>query len=172
MREPIEHGYFNWLCAKVTRPHSRNYVDLLIHMHRTEFTWVVRADRDRAEDGIELRLDFLRATGITSDKDWEDQPCSIFEMILALADRASFQTDIATKTWFWEMLTNLKLNEYRTISGNDECHIKDILDTFIWRQYLPNGDGGLFPMSRTERDQRDVEIWYQFCEYVDDRGIL
>lgn len=172
MREPIENEYFNWLCAKVTGASSPNHYALLAILHRTEFVWVVAGDRHRAEEGLELRLDFLRETHQASDDSWEHQPCSVLELLIGLAKRASFQTGSKLKVWFWELMTNLRLDEFRRVNSMSEQIIKDILDTFIWRQYRPDGDGGLFPISRTDIDQRKNEIWYQFCEYVEDRGIL
>ena len=172
MLEPIEHAYFNWLCTKVTEIGNRNYISLLGILYKTEFVWVIPGDSHRASEGIELREDFLREFRCESDPLWESQPCSIFEMFLALANRANFQIELGVKTWFWEFMTNLKLEEYRQISGRDEYLIADIVDTFIWRQYEPDGFGGVFPMSRTENDQRKIELWYQFCEYVNDRGLL
>lgn len=59
MGEPIEGEYFNWLCAKIRKTPAPMYNDLLQILHRTEFVWVVHGDRNRAEDGIELREDFL-----------------------------------------------------------------------------------------------------------------
>jgi hypothetical protein len=170
--EPIEHQYFNWLCAKVTGARNPNHYDLLEILHRTEFVWNVPGDRHRAEEGLELRLDFLRETHQDGDGSWEHQPCSVLELLIALAKRASFQTGIRVKVWFWELMTNLRLDEFRRVDRMGEHIIKDILDAFIWRQYRPDGDGGLFPISRTNSDQRKNEIWYQFCEYVEDRGIL
>lgn len=172
MLEPIENEYFNWLCDKVQDRHNHNYNALLRILHRTEFVWVVPADKNRAEDGIELRTRFVEECGIDPDIHWGALPCSIFEMILAFCDRASFQTDIPVKVWFWEIINNLRLDEFRLVFNGEHFQIEDILYNFIWRQYSPNGYGGMFPLSRTENDQREVEIWYQFCEYVEDRGIL
>lgn len=172
MGEPIENEYFNWLCEKVLENNSHSYLSLLRILHRTEFVWVVPEDRHRVEDGFELRTDFLRETGLESDASWEGQPCSIFELLISFAARASFQTDIPLNVWFWEFISNLKLDEFRRVSSSDTYLIEDILHTFIWRQYDPSGDGGMFPISRTKNDQRKIELWYQFCEYVDDRGII
>jgi hypothetical protein len=36
----------------------------------------------------------------------------------------------------------------------------------IWRTYDRRGHGGLFPLQRSNRDQRRVEIWYQLSEYL------
>jgi hypothetical protein len=170
--EPIEDVYFNWLCAKVVDRSSQNYDELLRIFHRTEFIWVVPADRHRADDGVELKQDFIRETRIEPDIGWSEQPCSILELFISFAKRAQFQTDVPVKTWFWEFLTNLKLEEFARVFISDIPIIDDILYTFIWRQYDASGYGGMFPISRTDNDQRKIEIWYQFCEYLDDRGIL
>jgi hypothetical protein len=172
MSADIENEYFIWLCNKVQERHNHNYSELLKMLHKTEFVWVVPADRHRAEDGLELRIYFLRETCIEPDPIWEQLPCSILELFISFADRASFQTGMSLKVWFWEIISNLKLDEFRKVLNRDVYLIEDILYTFIWRQYNPNGFGGMFPLSRTNNDQRKVEIWYQFSEYVEDRGIL
>lgn len=172
MEEPIEESYFNWLCAKVLS-NNQNYLELMRILHSTEFTWVVSRDENRAEDGIELREYFLRETGLHPDIDWFNQPCSVLEMFIAFSNRAYFQLDdISPKDWFWEFMTNLKLDEFRRVSESDEREIHHILKTFLSREYEDDGQGGMFPMRRPEQDQREVEIWYQFCEYVEDHGLL
>jgi hypothetical protein len=172
MREPIENEYFNWLCAKVLERNARMYHEVLKILFRTEFVWLVPFDQNRAEDGIELRQDFQNETGTRQDPLWENQPCSVFEVFLAFAYRASFQTDIPARTWFWMFMENLHLDQFRQVSDADRPIIEDILNTFIWRTYDSHGYGGLFPMAHTEHDQRKREIWWQFCEYVEDQGLV
>jgi len=92
--------------------------------------------------------------------------------LISFAKRASFQTDIPLKSWFWEFMNNLKLDEFRQVSGSDIYAVEDIVSSFIWRQYEPNGYGGMFPMCSTQNDQRKIELWYQFSEYVEDRGLF
>lgn len=172
MGEPIENLYFNWLCAKVLSKQVPIYYDLLKILHKTEFVWVVPADRHRAAEGIDLRLDFLRESNQCGDSEWDTAPCSFLEFLIAFSKRAAFQTDTQTRAWFWEFMENLKLDEYRQVSDRDEYVVKDILDTFLWRHYTSKGYGGMFPISRTQHDQRDIEIWYQFSEYLIDRGFF
>lgn len=172
MREPIEDLYFNWLCAKVLDTSTRNYYNLAHILYSTEFVWIIPFDKHRVEDGIELRDDFLRETQTEVDVLWYEQPCSIFEVMVAFAKRASFQTDISVANWFKEFIINLRLDPFRVVSDSDVPYIHDILNTFMWRTYDPSGDGGLFPMRRTHNDQKEIEIWLQFCEYVDDRGLI
>lgn len=173
MPEPIEGAYFNWLCAKVQRDRAKHiYVDLLRILYSTEFVWALPEDKNRAEDGLELRQDFLRESRERPNPHWFNQPCSVLEVLVAFANRASFQTDISVRDWFWEMLDNLDMGEYRQVSRSDEVHIQEKLHNFIWRTYDPSGYGGLFPMRWPRSDQRKVEIWYQFCEYLEDRGLI
>lgn len=172
MREPIENEYFNWLCAKVLDVHVHIYHDLLKILHNKEFTWTIGMDKNRAEDGLELRTDFLLETDWERNSAWLNQPCSVFEMLIALSKRACFQTDISERDWFWTFMTNLGLEEYRRVTRPDLREIESIIDTFIERKYDPNGYGGLFPLRCPNHDQREIEIWHQFNEYLEDQGLM
>lgn len=172
MQGPIEELYFNWLCAKVIDIHISNYWDLMTILHQTEYVWIVQGDLNREEDGRELREDFLRETFHARDESWLFEPCSVLEFLIAFAKRAQFQTDMPVQDWFWIFMRNLGLDEYRQVPREHVPVIEDILQTFLTRSYSPNGDGGMFPLRRTNEDQRKVEIWYQFCEYLDDQGLM
>lgn len=176
MDEPIENLYFNWLCARVInmkpRRNEATYYDLLRKLHRTEFVWTVPGDDNRAEDGKELRKEFIFQAEIPDDPDWRILiGCSVLEMLIAFARRAEFQDSTPLPEWFWEFLTNLGLHTY-----DDSCFEEDfvdlVLESFIWRTYAPDGNGGLFPIMNPPNDQRQVEIWYQFCEYLVDQDRL
>lgn len=172
MAEPIDVEYFNWLYAKVCVVRGPIYRDVLYILHRTEFVWTIPGDRNRADDGCELRLDFLRASGWNEEPQWLHQPCSVLEVLIAFSDRASFQTDVPAIDWFWEFMTNLNLAEYRQVSSGDIPIIEDILQTFIWRTYDETGFGGMLPLRGPAQDQRKVEIWVQFSDYLEDRGLI
>lgn len=172
MDEPIEGLYFNWLCAKVLSVEIPIYYELMRILYGTEFVWLVPGDQNRADDGLELREDFLRETTLYSDPEWFNSECSILEVLIAFAKRARFQTGTPTKEWFWEFLTNLGLDEFRQVSKTDRLVIDDILHDFVWRTYNSNGHGGIFPLRWPKHDQREVEIWYQFTDYLIDQGRL
>jgi len=98
---------------------------------------------------------------------------SVLEVLIAFSDKAAFQIEtMNAQEWFWQFITNLRLEDYRRASVSDRFVIVDILSRFVLRHYEPNGDGGLFPLRRPKYDQREVEIWYQFCEYAEDNGLL
>lgn len=170
MTEPLENVYFNWLSAKVLPDNSNIYGDLLRILHNTEFTWIILGDKNRAQDGLELRDDFLRESWFHIGSEWDHVGCSIFEMMVAFAKRASFQTDDPVRDWFWEFITNLELGEFRQVSEQDVIFIDEVLYRFVWRTYDSSGLGGMFPLRWPKRDQRKVEIGYQFFEYLDDQG--
>jgi hypothetical protein len=93
-------------------------------------------------------------------------------MCVAFSKRASFQTDIPSRNWFWTIMQNLQLDQFRHIGPGDQDIIANILHHFMYRQYDANGYGGMFPISLTHNDQRHIEIWYQFCEYVGSNGLV
>lgn len=172
MNEPIEALYFNWLCAKVISIDDNNYYDLMRILYTTEFVWVVSGDRNRTEDGVELRQYFLNESGLAKDKTWFNEPCSVLEVLISFAQRASFQTEAPVQEWFWIFIENLGLSEYRRVSVSDTYVIDEILYNFIWRIYTPDGYGGLFPLDKAKEDQRQIEIWYQFCAWVDEKALI
>jgi hypothetical protein len=176
MDEPIENLYFNWLCAKVLnlKPFEKpdKYWNLLRKLHRTEFVWVMSGDDNRAEDGKELRKEFILQAELPDDPDWRILiGCSVLEMLIAFARRAEFQDETPTPTWFWEFVANLGLDK-QTDRDFDEEYVEMVLDDFIWRTYNPDGNGGLFPIKNPSADQREIEVWYQFCEYLVDQDRL
>ena len=137
MHEPIDHVYFDWLCAKAISITAKNpfYRTLLKVLHETEFVWIVPGDRHRAEDGLELRRNFLVESGLDDDSYWRDLGCSVLEMLIAFSRRAWFQTEMDPKEWFWIFMRNLGLDEMSDASDPDPQVISDILYTFVWRTY-------------------------------------
>lgn len=172
MLRAVETTYFDWLCAKVMDEDHQDYYSLLQVLYETEFVWVVPADEHRAEDGEGLRQDFQREKGIRQDTSLESLPSSVLEVLISFSLRAEFQTDFPAKDWFWIFVDNLSLSQFTHLTSLNRQRVDEILHNFIWRVYEPNGRGGLFPMHRTQNDQRNIEIWYQFCEYLEDHGLF
>lgn len=172
MDEPLDESYFNWLCAKVRKNPAPVYYDLFRILYKTEFIWTHGMDKNRADDGRELREFFSTAAYIARDEQWFREPCSVFEMLIAFADRVEFQTDVPLKECFWEFIENLHLEEFRRISKSDEAKVRDILDTWMYRMHDYSGEGGLFPLRNPVQDQRKVEIFYQLFDYLRDKGFM
>jgi hypothetical protein len=177
MKEPLENLYFNWLSAKVHNVRnptpSLSFDTLFKTLHNTEFVWLLSGDDNRAEDGKELRREFLIMGDIPDNPEWRTMvPCSVFEMLIAFSARAQKNSNTPAKEWFWEFLDNLNLREVNDASGVEPEEIYDTLEHFMWRRYQPNGDGGLFPLREPQSDQTEREIWNQFCDYLVDQNRL
>jgi hypothetical protein len=131
-------------------------------------------DQNRAEDGLSLRYRFALDNGYEDNPDYIldilDGPCSVLEMMVALALRCEEVMDDAhigdrTSQWFWGMIVNLGLGAmYDDLY--DRQLVDEIIDTFLDRNYDPDGKGGLFTILNCERDLRDMEIWQQLCWYL------
>lgn len=147
-----------------------SYRKLLLHLHNTEFTYIIPMDENRAEDGIALRHRFAFASG--EDESCLDiGPCSVLEMMLALAIRCEeeimLDPDIGDRTgqWFWGMINNLGLGGI-TDGRYDKAFVDDILERFLNRQYAYDGKGGLFRLRNSGFNMNNVEIWHQMCWYL------
>ena len=134
-----------------------------------EFVWLIANDDNRAEDGKELRYEFINEQGIDEvDQAWLDLGCSVLEMMIALARRAAFESDDEVVEWFWRFIFNLGLNNHTDIAytSKTEREVDNVLDTVIFRTYDADGLGGLFPLTHPRQDQRKVELWYQLAAYL------
>jgi hypothetical protein len=175
MSEPLDDLYLEWLYRQVRRSRSKRpsdtYWKLLRQMYTTEFVWFVPNDDNRVEDGKELRNEFCDYENIIQpDRNWMALGCSFLEMLVGLSRRLAFEAKGEPREWFWILLENLKLLGWNDVSNLPNSIVQDQLNTVIFRTYLPNGEGGLFPLRFPAEDQRRVEIWYQLMGYLLDDG--
>lgn len=174
MSPTLDDRYFEWLYSHIgavgNRNPARSHWKLARQLYIKEFVWLVPNDDNRVADGRDLRDEFLAQTGTDEvDRDWMDLGCSMLEMMIALARRASFECDQkAPDEWFGLMLHNIGLDKYSDARYTPDIaqDVDETLDRVIYRTYEPTGHGGLFPLSHTYHDQRQVEIWYQLSEYI------
>lgn len=174
MEESLEDLYFNWLCAKITLSEapSQSYSILLRVLHAEEFVWLILGDDNRAEDGRDLRLEFIRESRLAPTTTFHEDPCSVLEMLIAFARRAEFQTELSLGEWFWIFIANLGLADCYDDNGVDPDYISEVIYNFVWRTYDFEGTGGLFPMRDPVEDQTKVELLYQFSEYLVDHDLF
>lgn len=170
MLPPIDELYFQWLYSQVgsenVRNRSKTYWELLRELHKKEFVWIVPNDDNRAEDGRDLRQEFLSETNIEPEADWLRLGCSMLELLIGLSRRLAFGDDGEPRDWFWHLMDNLGLRIYNDARIRSLERIDEILDRVIWRTYEPDGTGGLFPLKQPAQDQREVELWYQLSAYL------
>lgn len=171
----IKNEYFEWLYNYVCKGRAHNsvsYRELFKLLHRIEFTFSIPNDVNRAKDGVDLRYRFALDKDDDRIMDVLDGPCSVLEMILALAIRCeeSIMDDPKygdrTGQWFWNMLRNLGIS-YMTDDVFNKEYAEEAIYIFLDRTYAPDGKGGLFYIRNCDEDLRDIEIWSQLCWYLD-----
>ena len=147
----------------------RDYRTLMAVLLDVEFIWSVANDDNRAQDGLSLRNSYFKYA-----PNRPNEPCSVLEMMVALAHR--IETDItydplkgdSTGIWFMQMLINLGLNGYIDALWDADKHVNTLLivDNLLDRRYEYSGNGGLFPLKYPMEDQRNVEIWGQMASFL------
>lgn len=179
MHDVIKNQYYEWLSGIVCENRFAkgvSYQKLLTHLHNTKFKHLIPRDRNRAEDGIDLRYRFAMDQGYEDDykivlADLNGR-CSVLEMLVALAIRCeeTIMDDPRygnrTGQWFWGMIVNLGLGGV-TDDNYDMNYVNDVIIRFLNRDYEPDGKGGLFTVRNCNEDLRDIEIWSQLCWYLD-----
>lgn len=176
-RSVIEQEYFEWMfhLVCVGRFANKNtFRKLLSFLHNVEFTYSIPKDSNRADDGIELRYRYAYVNGLDVDDVLNNivGPCSVFEMILALAIRCeeTIMDDPLlgdrTGQWFWKMITNLGLGSMSD-ARFDRDRVEYVIAKFLNRDYEADGRGGLFRIRNCKYDLRNVEIWTQMLYFLD-----
>ena len=170
-RGDLWHDYGVWLLDHVGF-RDENYDLLMAELLDYTFVSYVNFDDNRARDGIGLRDDFLYEMDVYPEyyDILKGHSCCVLEVLVALAIRIEDEyigdpKDFHPERIFWEMLCNLGLNKYtnRRFRARD---IYDILDTWMRRQFSRSGEGSIFPLRSTKRDQRELQIWDQMNEYL------
>lgn len=170
--------YLRWLHSELTSESNypdHSYFDLVSVMFDTEFTWgtdlpwSVPMDDNRLVDGLELRSEFAELHGVGRTRMLELGPCSFLEVLLGLSRRLGFVAGGSPHHWAWKFVENLGLARmWDRMSRSKMRHTQHILENVIQRNYAPNGEGGFFPLAWPERDQREVELWYQLNAYAEE----
>lgn len=177
--DQVKNDYFEWLYnygCKSRINSEISYKKLFMLLHDTDFEFYIRGDLSRAMDGIDLRYRFANSKRKRNAIDLipilDDRPCSVLEMILALAIRCE-ETIMAdtrygdrTTQWFWNMLNTIGIG-YMTDDRFDEKIANEKIYKFMERQYNPNGKGGLFYIPNCKEDLTNEEIWTQLCWYLE-----
>lgn len=169
----LDERYLNWLYGQVasvkTRHRHRTFWSLFRQLHETIFVAIVSHDENRIGDCRDLRYEYLAAAeDEEGDPDWTRSPSSMLELLIVLSRALAFEMDDKVETWFWHLIDVLELEQFNDRAYNQAAQeeISQTLDRVIWRTYGADGHGGLFPLRKADRDQRDVELWYQLNAYL------
>lgn len=169
----LDDRYLTWLHRQfepdTQRNPARSHFLLFEMMHKTEFIWFVPNDDNRLYDGLDVRQEFIDAEeGGDVPGMWLAEPCSFLEMLVALCRRMAFETSFGSDYWFWRLMENLELRQFvDDIFDPDAAEfVEAAMDRVMNRTYHADGNGGLFPILHSGRDQRQIEIWYQMQQYL------
>jgi len=172
--------YFEFLCGFVGEK-SKNYIMLLSRLYKWEFYGLIPNDDNRGEDGKRLRDTYLEKGGrIGSSFLSELGACTVLEMLIALAQRmekelADNPKAMSAEECFWMFMDNLQWIEFddaRYIDSALDGTVYDKVQILLDRTYDALGNGGIFPLKCSNKDQRTVEIWYQMMEYLLDNFVF
>lgn len=167
--------YFEWLYNKMNLSYSRessvtSFESLFRCLHSIPFRWTINMDENRAADGIALRKSFYRETGYVDEEELSG-PCSVLEMMIALALRCENQImdnplyGDRSRFWFWVMVRNLGIAG-QTDDLFNEARVTEAVNRFMDHDYDIDGEGSLFYVRNTQKDHRDMEIWAQMSDYL------
>jgi len=178
MKEKIKEQYFQWLYSRIEKEDLPDLEDFLFELHSYPFYCVVPNDDNRVAEGVELRYKFADEKNVKLSEDILSESCTLLEMLVALADRMDFILFDPSKGnrpwyWFWLFIDNLKLQKYANDDNEGDIsqrkrYNRIVINKFLRREYSANGKGGLFPLDSPSSDQRNVEIWYQLMEYINE----
>jgi hypothetical protein len=171
----INRDYFEWLCSLVgdSKISRHSYAKLLDYLHHTEFTFVIPMDENRCIDGANLRYRYgleHNIDGPVIASCLDNEPCSILEMMVALAVRVEEQI-MGTPgrncpgRWFWMMIRSLGLQDMYDKNFDGE-YVNFVVWRFLNLEYKRDGEGGLVHIPGILEDLRSMEIWYQMMRYL------
>lgn len=172
--------YFDWLTDRVCTEKQKDQYSKLLHtLHSVEFFYILEADANRAADGIDLRQDFAdeHGMGIEERRRRIYGPCTVLEMLVALALRCDFavldgemgDVEDEAREVFWIMMENLGFTRLKNAHFS-RSEVVEALDVLMRREYGARGqNGGLFEVQNPRQDMRNVEIWYQMCWYFSEK---
>lgn len=173
---PYGDHYFRWLCEDMTLWKGKEYWALLHQLYCKPYYWIHEGDAKLAEDAMEMRAFYQ---SIWKSKLPEDMPINCLEIIRYLSMRLGCMvTDNSEKEWFWELMTNLKLDgfsdfNYYRAGGSSVVNYR--LALWLTRRYNPAGQGGIFPMSllrfflnkdKADQDQTKLSTYEQSIAYL------
>lgn len=180
----IEVIYLPWLLKFVADERlMERYKHLFHKLYSTPFNHrnMKEHDFDRSMDGKNLRWRFERThehdishISAVEFMEFEDKPCSMLEMLVALSLRIeeSLTSDTRqgdrTGQWFWEMLTNLGIG-YMSDIKYDEGTYRRCINAFHDYSYSSDGKGCLFrARDKSVEDMKKLDIWYQMCAHINE----
>lgn len=153
--------YYLWLDSLVN---DGNHSKLIRFLYETPYRWQFTLDQNRAAGGINLRRKFAYDNCIDL-QDVGTGPCSVLEMLIALAERMTEILTMDIWDWFWDLIHNLGLDQFDDVHF-DERGVNYILNVWLDRGYDSHGNGSIFPLTDYQGDCRTLDIWGQMNAWI------
>lgn len=153
--------YYLWLESLVN---DGNHSMLIRYLYEKPYRCQFTLDENRAAGGLNLRSRFAYENGVNV-QDVGHGPCSILEMLIALADRMVEILTCDIYDWFWDLLRNLTLDRFDD-ANFDENEINYILNRWLDRTYSRDGRGSIFPLNSYQGDCRNLDTWSQMNAWI------
>lgn len=151
--------YFDWLC-KIVGLTSDDSIYLAKVLYDIPYEWHFVMDKNRAEGGLTLRIEFSNETGIV-EEDIKTGQCSVFEMLVALSRKMSENSDIPPSRCYHEMIRNLGLLDYP-----QQSVIYLVVKRWMDGDFERNGAGSPFVFRHYQGDARNLDLWNAMTIYI------
>lgn len=170
----IKKLFFDWKYYLVGQ--DKPYFKLFNKLDNIEYKYILSMDENRLIEGIELRYIIANDLGIdTKDvmAEYDSNKCSVLDMLIALSidceEKIMWDPDLGNRTdkWFWEMLTNLNLQNM-TDELYDDDYVEEVILKWLNRDYDYCGRGNIFYIKNPRQDLRKIDTWYQLRWYIED----
>lgn len=143
------------------------YSMLYFQLLETPFEVKHPMDQNRVKGGLNIRTQYVHATGIFEDM-IRNGPCTVLEMMLGLAGHMVLFREKTESYWIWEMIDNLGLSLYSN-DNYDPLAVHCILYRWMSREFEPDGKGSPFPIDIPTHDMRKEEVWVQMNAYLTEK---
>lgn len=167
----ISEEFFEWIYQFVG---GKGYRKMLHTLYDVEFFTTDELDENRIYDGCKLRYRFGEEAKIPNsvmNKKLDESTCSVLEVMVALSirmeDTIMGDPDYGDRTtmWFWTMVKSLGLYDMKD-DVFDYDYTMHTISRLLHKDYEPNGEGSLFTVRNSNKDFRDMDIWYQMSEFA------
>lgn len=144
---------------------NSEYFNLCQNLFSHRFIAYLEMDQNRISDALMLRKEIL-GNGYIS-------PASVLEVLVSFAMRIDREYTgepgvLLPDVPFKDMIKNLGLT-YETNERYNKRYVDEIIWRFVQRLYLPNGEGGIFPLINPSCDQTKIDLWSQMQEYLSEK---
>lgn len=176
----LKEEYYQWMYTLICNDTAKGptFHKLMRYLQEIIFIPTIPEDINRTVAGVDFRYRFgyeneYSRYYIQSNLVDPIGDCRIFEMMVSLAftieEHIMDDCEYGDRTgqWFWNMIVSLGLGSMDD-SNFSQQYVDEVIDRFIYREYCPNGKGGLFTLYNTTDDLRQIPIWEQAMWYLNE----